>query len=511
MNLLKFITAAVIMHTALTVDAQTAGRPNIVLIYADDVGYGDISCNGATKIKTPNIDRLAAEGLRFTNAHASSSTCTPSRYSILTGHYAWRKKNTGIAAGDASSIIDVGQTTLASMLQHAGYKTAVVGKWHLGLGAEKGPDWNGDIKPGPNDLGFNYSYIIPATPDRVPCVYVENNHVVNLDPNDPITVSYKGPVGNVPTGKEHPELLKMMYSKEHDQTIINGISRIGYMTGGKTAWWKDEEMGDVLITKARQFVSNNKANPFFLYFAIHDIHVPRAPNPRFVGKSGMGARGDAILELDYTTGEILKTLDSLKLTKNTIVIFSSDNGPILDDGYKDDAVEKLNGHTPGGPLRGGKYSKFDAGTRMPMIIKWPGTVKPNTVSDALIGQIDFVASFAKLAGQQLPNDAAPDSFDMLDALLGKFNTGRSSLVEQGNGLAILKGNWKYIAPSAGAPLMKEKNMETGNSPEPQLYDLKTDIGEKNNVAAQYPAKVKELAALLEAIKANQHERISPDK
>lgn len=512
MKISKFIIAAIFIQTlCINGKAQNLSKPNIVIIYADDLGFGDISCNGATKIKTPNIDKIAQQGLRFTNAHATSSTCTPSRYSMLTGHYAWRKKNTGIAAGDAGSIINVDQTTLSSMLKNAGYKTGIIGKWHLGLGPDEGPDWNGEIKPGPNELGFDYSFIIPATPDRVPCVYVENHKVVNLDPNDPIKVSYKIPVGNLPTGKDHPELLTMMFSHDHDQTIINGISRIGYMSGGKTAWWKDELMGDVLISKAKNFLIENKAKTFFLYFPIHDIHVPRVPSQRFVGKSGMGPRGDAILELDNATGIILKTLDSLKLSKNTLIIFSSDNGPILGDGYIDEAVEKLNGHTPGGVMKGGKYSKFDAGTRLPMLISWPGIIKPGTTSDALIGQIDLLATLAKLTGQKLKDNDGPDSFEMLNVFLGKSKTGRESIVEQGNGLAIIKGDWKYISPSAGPALIKNKNLQTGNSPEPQLYNLKDDISEKNNLATKYPDKIKTLAQLLESIKANKSERLSPSK
>ncbi len=512
MRIIKFLISLAILQSAcITAWAQSVNKPNVVIIYADDVGYGDISCDGATKIKTPNIDKIAAQGLRFTNAHASSSTCTPSRYSMLTGQYAWRKKNTGIAAGDAPSIIDVSQTTIASIMKDAGYETGVIGKWHLGLGPQTGADWNGLIKPGPYELGFNYSFIIPATPDRVPCVYVENGHVVNLDPKDPIEVSYKKRIGNEPVGSEHPELLKMMYSHQHDETIVDSISRIGYMSGGKAAWWKDELMADVITAKGKKFLIENRAHPFFLYFAIQDVHVPRVPNPRFAGKSGMGPRGDALLELDYNTGIILKTLDSLKLSKNTIVIFSSDNGPVLNDGYKDEAVEKLNGHTPGGPMRGGKYSKLDAGTRMPMLIKWPGVIKPGTVSNALVSQVDFLASFAKLTGQKLKDNAAPDSYDMLNALLGKSKTGRASVVEQGNGLAIIKGDWKYIPPSTGPAINKEKNMEMGNSAEPQLYNLKNDIGEQNNLAAKYPAKVKELAELLEGIKANQNERLDFEK
>ncbi len=320
--------------------------PNIIIIYADDLGYGDISCYGATGISTANIDRFAGQGLSFTNAHCSSATSTPSRYSLLTGEYAWRKKGTGIAPGDASSIINSNTSTIASVLKRSGYTTAVVGKWHLGLGPAGGPDWNGIIKPGPMDLGFDHDFIIPATGDRVPCVFVDDRKVANLDPSDPIKVSYKEKIGDWPTGKENPELLKIHPSHGHDMTIVNGISRIGYMTGGKSALWVDEEISAVLTKKARMFIEENRNKPFFLYFATHDIHVPRVPNQRFVGKSGMGPRGDAILEFDWSVGEVLKTLDSLKLTDNTIVIVTSDNGPVVDDGYMDQAVELLGSHKP---------------------------------------------------------------------------------------------------------------------------------------------------------------------
>ena len=477
---------------------QQKNQPNVVIIYADDVGYGDISCNGASKIKTPNIDRIATQGLRFTNAYATSSTCTPSRYALLTGEYPWRKKGTGIAAGNAGAIINDNQLTIGNVFQRAGYRTAVIGKWHLGLGGKIGPDWNGEIQSTPNDLGFDYSFIIPATPDRVPCVYVENRRVANLDPKDPIQVSYDEPILTLPTGKDHPELLQMMYSHGHDQTIINKISRIGYMSGGRTALWNDALMGDEITSRSLDFIRKNQSHPFFLYFAIHDIHVPRVPNPRFNGKSGMGPRGDALLELDYNTGKILNVLDSLKLAKNTIVIFSSDNGPVLDDGYVDGAVEKLNGHTPAGVMRGGKYSKFDGGTHLPFLIRWPAMISANKVSDALISQIDLIASFSKLTHQTLPAGAAPDSQDMLNALLGKTRTGRNSVIIQGtsDSLAIIKENWKYIAPSNGTPLLKDKNIETGNNKKPQLYNLTNDKGEMKNLATDYPDKVKELSQLL---------------
>lgn len=485
--------------TFLALNVQAQQKPNVVLIYADDLGYGDLSCYGATKVKTPNIDRVAAEGTRFTNAHATSATCTPSRYSLLTGQYAWRKTGTGIAPGDAALLIPTDRVTLPGLLQRAGYKTGVVGKWHLGLGPKGGPDWNGDIKPGPLEIGFNYSFLLPATGDRVPCVYVENHRIVGLDPNDPVQVSYKEPIGTEPTGKANPELLKMMYSHGHDQTIINGVSRIGYMSGGKTARWVDEEMADVLTGKVSQFIETNQKSPFFVYFSTHDIHVPRMPHSRFVGKSGMGPRGDAILQLDYCVGEVMKTLDRLGLKNNTMVIISSDNGPVVDDGYKDDAVAKLNGHKPAGPLRGGKYSAFDAGTRVPFIVRWPGKVKAGT-SDAMLSQIDLLASLAALTGQKLGKNEATDSFNTIDGFLGKDKKGRDFVIEHAlnNTLSVIKGNWKYIEPSQGPALQKATNTETGSNPKPQLYDLKTDLGETKNRAEQNPQVVTELAALLKS-------------
>lgn len=216
-------------------------KPNIVFIYTDDLGYGDISSYGATEVSTPSIGALAKEGILFSNAYATAATCTPSRYSLLTGDYAWRKKGTGVAAGDEALLIDTKRTTLPRVLQSAGYKTGIVGKWHLGLGDDgSGPDWNGKISPGPLEIGFDYSFLIPATGDRVPCVFVENHHIVNLDPNDPIFVNYKEKIGDWPTGKENPELLTLKPSQGHNNTIVNGISRIGYMTGGKAALWDDE-------------------------------------------------------------------------------------------------------------------------------------------------------------------------------------------------------------------------------------------------------------------------------
>jgi arylsulfatase A-like enzyme len=477
--------------------AQT--RPNVVLIYMDDLGYGDPSSYGATSLRTPHIDRLASEGLRFTDAHSPAATCTPSRYALMTGEYAFRKKGTGILPGDAALIIEPGRTTLPLLLQKAGYTTGVVGKWHLGLGPQGGPDWNGEIRPGPQDVGFNYAFIMAATGDRVPTVYIENRRIVGLDAGDPIKVDYRQKVGDWPTGKENPELLRVHPSHGHDMTIVNGISRIGWMTGGKAALWKDEDMADVFISKAASFIEKHQRERFFLYFATHDIHVPRVPHPRFVGRSGMGPRGDALMEADWSVGQILATLDRLKLTNNTLVIFSSDNGPVVDDGYKDDAVAKLGAHKPPGRLRGGKGSNFEGGTRVPFIVRWPGQIKRG-VSDALVSQVDLLASFASFTGQKLTGADAPDSFDVMPALLGQTRTGREHLVQQAAVLSLRQGAWKYIEPGRGPKINVNTNTEMGNDPAGQLYDLSRDFGERENLTAREPDKMKEMAARLEQIK-----------
>jgi arylsulfatase A-like enzyme len=484
--------------TALGV-VTAADKPNIVLIYADDLGYGDVGAYGSKRIPTPNMDRIAREGLRFTSGYASSATCTPSRYSLLTGEYAWRQKGTGIAKGDANLIIQPGRTTLPSILGKAGYRSSVIGKWHLGLGTGT-INWNTAIKPGPIEIGFNECFIMAATGDRVPCVYLRNHNVVGLDPQDPIEVNYNTPFPGEPTGKANPELLKMHPSHGHDMAIVNGISRIGYMKGGKSALWKDEDMADTFTGEAVKFIEKSKDGPFFLFFALHDPHVPRVPHPRFVGKTTLGPRGDAIVQADWCVGEVLNALDRLKLAENTIVILSSDNGPVIDDGYKDDAVEKLGDHTPAGPLRGGKYSRFEAGTRVPFLVRWPARIKPG-VSDAVVSQVDFCASFAALTGQTLAAADAPDSFNVLPALLGESPTGRAHLVEHGaQELALREGRWKFIPASQAPAKNKHTNTEMGNQPGPQLYDLSADLGERKNVAAQHPDEVKRLAAKLEQLR-----------
>ncbi|MFT3855920.1 MAG: sulfatase-like hydrolase/transferase [Ilumatobacteraceae bacterium] len=478
-------------------------KPNVIYIYGDDVGYGDLSCNGAKTISTPHIDQLAKEGLLLTNMHSSAATCTPSRYALMTGEYAWRRQGTGIAAGNAGSIIRPERFTLGKVFKAAGYRTAAIGKWHLGLGDRTGTqDWNGFISPGPADIGFDESFILAATGDRVPCVYVQNGRVVNLDPADPISVSYDQNFDGQPTGKSNPELLTLHPSHGHDMSIVHGISRIGYMKGGKSALWKDDEISTEITAKALQFIGNNQHNPFFLYLATQDIHVPRVPNKQFVGKSGMGPRGDAILEFDWTVGEVMHALKKWNLDKNTIVILSSDNGPVVDDGYKDQAVELLGNHKPAGPYRGGKYSSFEGGTRVPGIVRWTGTVTPG-VSDKLICQVDMLASFAKFLHVSIPTGGAPDSEDQLTAWLNRGGKGRDYLVLQNvnNNLSIENGRYKYIEPGNGPAYGANTNTEYGNSTEDQLYDLATDPGEKNNLATQYPEVITLLRTRLDQTKA----------
>ncbi|MDR1724218.1 MAG: arylsulfatase [Tannerella sp.] len=476
---------------------QTLQKPNVIIILADDLGYGDVSCYGSRTIHTPNMDRIANEGLRFMQGYSTAASSTPSRYSLMTGLYPWRNKNAKILPGDAPLIISTENQTLPKIMKEAGYSTAAIGKWHLGLG-NGNVDWNTLISPNPSDIGFEYSYIQAATNDRVPCVFVENGKVDGLDPSDPIYVSYKENFEGEPTGKLNPELLKMHPSHGHDMSIVNGISRIGFMKGGKSALWTDETMAEKFVEKAKKFLSEHKNQPFFMYFGLHQPHVPRVPNERFLGTSGMGPRGDAIMEADWEVGELLKCLDELGLANNTIVIFSSDNGPVVDDGYQDRAVELLGEHKPAGPLRGGKYSLFDGGTRVPFIVRWPNGIKAGTTSDAFVCQMDLLASLAAL--NNVPLKQSFDSQNVLDALRGKSSEGRNELVIEGlTSLAYREGDWVLIPPSEGVAFKPLTGTDTGHSPDYQLYNLKTDLGQKINLAEKEPKQLEAMKARYEKL------------
>ena len=482
-------------------------RPNIVIMYADDLGFGDVGCYGARTIPTPNIDRLGREGLRFTQSYATAATCTPSRYSLLTGSYPWRNPDAAILAGDAPLIIGEDEVTIASLLRDAGYRTGVVGKWHLGMG-DGNLDWNTTIGRAPNAVGFDHSYVMAATNDRVPCVYVENGNVVGLDPNDPIEVTYGQPgvYPDVPTGREHPELLRMHYSHGHDGTIVNGVSRIGEMRGGTSALWKDEDMAEVFAREAQTFVAASE-EPFFLYYAFHQPHVPRIPSPRFAGSTPHGPRGDVIAELDWCVGELLDELETQGKIDSTLIIFTSDNGPVLDDGYQDQAPELTGEHRPAGPLRGGKYSLFDGGTRVPFIVHWPGSVSPGE-TDALLCQSDILASVADLVGEGLPGAAAPDSVALADALLGRSSIGRGEIALEGTqGRTMLRvGDWTYIPPHPGPAINPRTATEMGNSLDEQLFLLTDDIGQIRNRATEEPGRVEEMSARLNTILASERTR-----
>jgi len=480
---------------------QSEKHPNIILIVADDLGYGDLSCYGAKRIQTPGMDRLANEGIRFTQGFCTAATSTPSRYSVLTGRYPWSNADAKILPGNAALIVDTQNITLPKLMKQAGYTTGSVGKWHLGLG-DGSVDWNKKVFPGANEIGYDYSYIQAATNDRVPCVFLENGKVLGLDPSDPLYVDYRKNFPGEPSGKDNPELLRMHPSVGHAGSIVNGVPRIGFQKGGKAAQWKDEEMAELFLNKAKQFVSDNKDRPFFLYYGLHQPHVPRVPNERFVGKSGMGPRGDVILEADWCVQEFLKELDRLNLSENTIVILTSDNGPVLDDGYQDQAVEMVGDHKPAGLLRGWKTSMFDGGTRVPFLLRWPAKVKPR-VSDVFVCQMDFLASFAALLDQRYPDKL--DSENTLDAFLGKSKKGRKELVIEGMfNYAYRQGDWALIPPYYNPNLNTADNSdeleEIGYGY--KLYNLKHDIGQRKNLAKKYPEKLGELINRFEYLKAN---------
>lgn len=477
--------------------------PNIVFIYADDLGYGDLGAYGATALKTPNMDKLANGGIRFSSGYATSATCTPSRYGLLTGVYPWREKDAKILPGTAPLLIKTNQMTIPKMLKEKGYHTGIVGKWHLGLG-DGNLDWNQKISPSPNEVGFDYSHIMAATQDRVPTVYIENGSVVGLDPNDPIAVDYDKNFEGIPTAITNPELVQMKWHHGHNNSVVNGVPRIGFMKGGKSAIWNDENMSDHFLEKANDYVKEHKNEPFFLYYALQQPHVPRTPSPRFVGKSGMGPRGDVILEADWTIGEFIKTLENEGLLENTLIVFSSDNGPVLNDGYYDDAVEKLGNHKPTGPLKGGKYSLFEAGTRVPFIVNWQGKIKP-AVSDALVCQIDLLSSLASLVGSSVRTN---DSENLINVFTGKSSKGRKELVlEATSKTAFRKGDWAMIPPYKGPAVNGEVTIETGNSKEYQLYNLKEDIGQEHNLAKSNPKKLKKMIACFEKIRGKANNNI----
>lgn len=495
----------IFLPLSLFAAAAAAQRPNVILLVADDLGYGDLSCYGATRVTTPAVDSIAQQGVRFTDAHACASTSTPSRYGLLTGLYPFRRRGTDVAAGNAGMIIRPEQYTVADLFHDAGYFTGAVGKWHLGLGLHTAQqDWNGELDADLRDIGFDDYYIMAATADRVPCVFIRNGRVANYDASAPISVSYRQNFEGEPTGRDNPELLtKLRSSHGHDQSIVNGIGRIGYMKGGGRALWQDENIADSILANAISFMERAGDRPFFLYLCTNDVHVPRYPHERFRGKNAMGLRGDVIAQFDWTVGRVLQYLREKGLEENTLLIVTSDNGPVLDDGYQDEAEALAGSHRAGGPFRGGKYSAFEAGSTVPFLTYWKGHTPAGTVSDALLALTDATATFASLLGTALPDSAATDSRPCLDTWLGKADTSAPFTVSMASNrsLVLRTKRWKYIEPSKGGPMITwGPEIETGYKAQPQLYNMQSDTGETHDVSAAHPRIVKKMQKLLQRIK-----------
>jgi arylsulfatase A len=472
-------------------------RPNIVLILADDLGYGDLGCYGATKVKTPKIDRLAREGRRFTDAHSASAVCTPSRYALLTGEYPFRKNLWGPVMNPSPLVVDVSKPTLPSMLKQQGYATACFGKWHLGFGKQRSPDWNADLKPGPLECGFDHYFGIPVVSSHPPFVWVEGHRVVGLDPADPLKYG----------GQEETRMFP--------EKMLNPP-----MSGAKAAHalYNEEEHGTTLTEKAVGWMREHSEKPFFLYFATPHIHHPFTPGIRFKGSSHCGPYGDFIQEFDWMVGEVMRTLDELKLRENTLVILSSDNGGMLNQGGQQ--AWKA-GHRLNGSLLGFKFDAWEGGHRVPFLASWPGKIAAGSVSNQLIGQIDLMTTLAALTGS---NFTGPDSVNVLPALLNEIDKPvRSHLVlaplRQKN-LAFREGDWLYIGAKGGGGFTGSKPGEhalggpaalqfTGeinsdvsdgqtkpDAPEQQLYNLVNDPSQARNVIREHPEIAKRMAERL---------------
>jgi arylsulfatase A len=479
-------------------------RPNIVIINVDDLGYGDISSYGAENVRTPNIDRLAEEGAMFTDAHAASAVCSPSRYALITGEYPFRNDFWLPVFATSPLVIDTSKTTIASLLKEEGYSTAAIGKWHLGFGDVDPVDWNGELAPGPLELGFDYYFGVPVLNSHPPFVYVENRHVLGLTEDDPLVYG------------------KTAQTREFDEKF--DYNEIG---GGEAAHalYEDRKVGTLLTEKAIEWVRARKSEPFFLYFATTNIHHPFTPAPQFIGTSGAGRYGDFIHELDWMIGELLAALDEEGLADNTLVLFISDNGAMFNRGGQT-AWEA--GHRPNGDLLGVKFGAWEGGHRVPFIARWPGHISGGVKSSALVSNVDFMATLADLVGHPLNPTEASDSVSFLPVLLGRESGGRDQLVMSAarrDFLAIRKGKWVYLdgqgeggfggtrvgqhtfAGPAAAAFMGRQNSDIvdgrirNDAPPGQLYDLEADPRQTENLYNERPEIVKMMQEQLRAEKA----------
>ncbi|MEN8847121.1 MAG: arylsulfatase [Akkermansiaceae bacterium] len=492
-------------------------RPNVVLIFADDLGYGDLGCYGATKLTTPNIDKLAAEGKRFTDAHSSSAVCTPSRYGLLTGEYPFRGANGkglwGPAPITSSLLIPTDTITIADVFKNSGYDTAVFGKWHLGFG-EGANKWEEPLRPGPQDLGFDYYFGMPVVNSAPPYVYVENDRIVGSDPDDPI--KYLG------RSAKKDEVTPITPIKP-EEAQRNG----NFFSGAKKAHalFNDYEVGTKLTEKATEWIKSRKEKPFFCYFSTTNVHHPFTPAKRFQNTSESGVYGDFVHELDWIVGEVMKTLEETGVADNTLIIFTSDNGGMFNLGGR--AAAEL-GHKINGNLLGSKFGIWEGGHRVPFIAKWPGKIAPGTVSDQLTISVDLLSTFAALTGQKLED--SKDSINMLPALTGTpdkpLRTEMFITPNKPSHMAYRKGKWMFIPTQNdggfrgskpgqhawGGPAVTKlvgtpnSDIENGKlkkgAQKVQLFDLEADVNQTKNVAKDHPELVKEMT---EAIKKARQE------
>jgi len=473
--------------------------PNIVLINADDLGYGDVGCYGATRVRTPNIDRLAAEGRRFTDVHAASAVCSPSRYGLLTGRYPVRRNFWGPTGTNQSLAIDTQHLTLAGLMKGAGYRTAVVGKWHLGFG-EDGPDWNRPLKPGPLELGFDYFFGLPVVNCIPPYVYVENHHVVGYDPDDPFVLG--------------EESVTQKWPAKGGYKAIGGARKAHEL-------YRDEMVGTTLTEKAVQWIERDANDqPFFVYLSTTNIHHPFTPAPQFQGTSDCGPYGDFIHELDWIVGELMRAVEAAGQTDHTLFIFTSDNGGMLNEGGQN---AWRAGHRLNGDLLGFKFGAWEGGHRVPFIARWPGRIPANTVSHHLLSQVDLMATFAAIVDRPLDDDQGIDSVNQLDVLIGDPSEPiRDELLISPNSpehLLIRKGKWVYIPDqdeggfrgkhigdhllggAAAFQLTGQTNSDftpdgqlKPDAPPAQLYDIEADPYQTTNVFAEHPDVVEQLDA-----------------
>jgi arylsulfatase A-like enzyme len=464
---------------------QDQELPNIVFILADDLGYNDFSSYGAVKIQTPNVDRLAEEGMRFTDAHSGSAVCTPTRYGVLTGRYCWRGwlKN-WVLWENMPLLIDTTRLTVASMLRQKGYTTACIGKWHLGWGEEPDHTWEGDVKPGPLEVGFDYFFGVPHShnsPDYLR-VFMENHRIIGLHPGD----------------------------DARDEQVMKRTSR-------------DLEETAIRISEAAVgFIERNKDRPFFLYYPTTNIHSPITPNERFKGMSDADGYGDFVVEFDWAVGEIISALEKHGLSENTLIIVSSDNG-----GTREASAF---GHRSNAPWRGEKCQIYEGGHRVPFIVRWPGKIKPGSTCEVTICLTDLMATCAAVSGYSLPTDAAEDSYDLSPLFLAEKSgeyARKATIHHSLSGMfAIRQGKWKLVEglgdggpeigpeTDASAEGQPELDPVTGKfrdliyyfppppepeagEPEGQLFDLESDPGETRNLWNSYPEIVEELLTLLD--------------